>query len=226
MKRLYYAALTLILAASCKVVEYYEPNPMTDANISRLSYNIFQESTDLCLSTFYKAYHIDRFLQADAEEKVSAKYDHIRIGLTKANETYVYDYDEYVFSKEWLSEKGGSCQVNINYHNKLTIRNIGEGTWQINDNNGIAYTVSLIEKKDEAMKMAVGVTGKKTESSDFWAEVSDEGLEATFEYKTIGELDAITCDGAVLVEYYEGSTYIKSCRMTFKPGLTTTFDVF
>lgn len=226
MKRLYYAVLTLILAASCKVVEYYEPNPMTDANISRLSYSIFQEKADLCLSVFYKAYHIDRFLQADAEEKVTAKYNLIRTGLTKADEVYVYDYDDYTFSKEWLSEKGGSCKVYINYNTELTINNLGDEEWHIRDNSGMTFTVKLIEEKADAMRMKVDVSGVKTESSDFRAELSDEGLDVTFEYKAIGELDELACDGKVLVKYYEGNKHIKSCRMTFKPGLTTTFDVF
>ena len=216
----------MMLAVSCKVVEYYEPNPMTDANISMLSYNIYQESAELCLSAFYNAYHIDRFLQAEAEEKISTKYDEIRIGLSRNAETYIYDYDDYTFSKEWLSEKGGSCQISINYYTNLTIRNIGGDVWQINDNNGMAYTVRMTEEKDDAMIMEVGVTGKKTESSDFWAEVSDEGLEVTFGYETIGKLDELSCSGAVFVEYYEGNKYIKSCRMTFKPGLTTSFDIF
>lgn len=226
MKKLYYAVLTLILAASCKVVEYYEPNPMTDSNICRLSYSIFQERADLCLSAFYNAYQIDRFLQADAEEKISAEYDIIRTGLIRTEDAYVYNYDDYTFSKEWLSEKGGSCKVYINYNTELTINNMGEDVWLIKDNEGMTYTVKMIDVKDDAMITEVEVKGVKTESSDFWADISSEGLEVTFEHETIGELDALSCNGKVLLEYYEGNKLIKSCRMTFKPGLTTTFDVF
>ena len=107
MKRLYYIFIALSLAVSCKVVDPYQPNPMTDSNISNLSHNLFSEEAAKCLTIFYNAFHITRFLEADAEVKVSPEYDIIRTGLKGAEGVYTFDYDDYTFTKEGLFEKGG-----------------------------------------------------------------------------------------------------------------------
>ena len=226
MKRLLYIFIALSLAVSCKVVDPYNPNPMTDNNISNLSYNIFTEEAGTCLTAFYNAIHIARFLEADAEVKVSPEYDLIRTGLKGSEGIYTFDYDDYTFTKEGLFEKGGACAVDISYHTTVTVNCLSEGNWQVKSSNGMMLKVEMIEESDDSMKMAVIVNGTKTEDSSFLAKFHDEGLEAAFGHKAIGELESLTFDGNVVVEYYEAADLVKSCRMTFKPGLTIGFEVF
>lgn len=219
-------AVALILAVSCKVVERYEPNPMTDSNISRLSYNIFQENAEVCLHSFYNAYHIGRFLQADAEEMVSQKYDIIRTGLVSSDGHYIFDYDDYYFAAEGMLKVGKFCTVDIDYYTTISITMISEEEWQINNNDGMSLIVKMLEENEEFMKMEVTINGTKTESSLFRAVISDEGLEVKLEHEKPGALESLSCDGKVIVEYYEENRLIKTCLMTFRPGLTTSFDVF
>lgn len=226
MKRLYYIFIALSLAVSCKVVDPYQPNPMTDSNISNLSYNLFSEETSTCLTIFYNAFHITRFLEADAEVKVSPEYDIIRTGLKGAEGVYTFDYDDYTFTKEGLFEKGGACAVDINYHNTITVNCLSEGYWQIRSSNGMVLKVGMTDETEDSMRMAVSVSGAKTEDSPYLAKFHDEGLECIFKQKAIGEIESLTLDGSVVVEYYEVDKILKSCRMTFKPGLTTEFEVF
>lgn len=226
MKRLFYIVIALTLAASCKVVDPYNPNPMTDSNISNLSYNLFSEEAGTCLTVFYNAFHITRFLEADAEVKVSPEYDIIRTGLKGSNGVYTFDYNDYTFTKEGLFVKGGACAVDINRHNTVTISCLSEGYWQVKYSNGMLLKVELIEEGEDSMRMAVSVSGSKTEDSPYLARFHDEGLECIFKHKAIGEIESLTMDGKVLVDYYEVNKLIKSCRMRFKPGLTTEFEVF
>lgn len=226
MKRLYYLAVALMLIASCKVVDPYEPNPMTDRNISNLSYSLFYEESLECISLFYNAYHIAHFLDADAEVKVSPEYDLIRIGLMKNQNSYIYDYDDYIFSSEGFLNKGGSCHVEINYHKSLNIKCLDADKWQISNNRGMVFGVEVLKEDEKSMTMAVTLKGSVTEDSEYVAKMEDEGLKVFLEQKAIGEFDTMSWDGNVLVTYYEDESLIKSCRMTFKPGLTTEFDVF
>ena len=226
MKRLYYIFIAIFLAVSCKVVDPYQPNPMTDSNISNLSHNMFTEEAGTCLTVFYNAFHIARFLEADAEVKVSPEYDLIRTGISGTEGIYTFDYNEYVFTKEGLFEKGGACAVDINYHNTITINCLSENYWQVMSNKGIVLKMEMIEEFGDGMRMAVNVNGAKTEDSPYLAKFHDEGLECIFKHKKIGEIESLTMDGNVVIEYYEVDKLLKSCRMTFKPGLTTEFEVF
>ena len=226
MKRLYYIFIALSLAVSCKVVDPYQPNPMTDSNISNLSYNLFSEEAGTCLTIFYNAFHITRFLEADSEVKVSKVYDIIRTGLREANGIYTFDYDDYTFTKEGLFEKGGACAVDISYNRTITINCLSEGYWQIKSSNGMTLKVELIGESEDSMKMAVSVSGAKTENSPYLAKFHDEGLEGHLKHQVIGEIESLDLDGKVVVDYYEANDLIKSCRMTFNSGLTTEFEVF
>lgn len=226
MKRLYYIFIALGLAVSCKVVDPYHPNPMTDINIINLSHNMFTEEAGTCLTVFYNAFHIARFLEADAEVKVSPEYDLIRTGISGTEGIYTFDYDEYTFTKEGLFEKGGACAVDISYHNTVTVNCLSEGCWQVKSSNGMMLDLEFIEENEDSMKMSVKARWTKTENSAYLAKFHDEGLQAVFKQKAIGELEALILDGKVIAEYYEANDLIKSCSMTFKPGLTTEFDVF
>ena len=86
--------------------------------------------------------------------------------------------------------------------------------------------LEFIEENEDSMKMSVKARWTKTENSAYLAKFHDEGLQAVFKQKAIGELEALVLDGKVIAEYYEANDLIKSCSMTFKPGLTTEFDVF
>jgi hypothetical protein len=157
---------------------------------------------------------------------VSPEYDLIRTGISGTEGIYTFDYDEYVFTKEGLFEKGGACAVDINYHNTITINCLSENYWQVKNNKGIVLKMEMIEEFEDGMRMAVNVNGAKTEDSPYLAKFHDEGLECIFKHKKIGEIESLTMDGNVVIEYYEVDKLLKSCRMTFKPGLTTEFEVF
>ena len=90
----------------------------------------------------------------------------------------------------------------------------------------MVFGVEVIKEDEKSMTMAVTLKGSVTEDSEYVAKMEDEGLKVFLEQKAIGEFDTMSWDGNVLVTYYEDESLIKSCRMTFKPGLTTEFDVF
>lgn len=89
-----------LAAASCRVVEGDVTNPTTNDRIAEFCAGLFEEKVSEALTYFYNTYYIARFVQGDAELKVSPEYDLIRTGLTTENGIYSYGYRPYDFHGE------------------------------------------------------------------------------------------------------------------------------
>lgn len=226
MKRLITAITISALALSCKVSEPYTSSPVTDHNISLLCRNIFDDKVAGNIKLFHNALNIALFLDADAEEKVSEKYDLIRTGLRGSGDTYIYDYDDYGFSLDTLFGPGATWKIVPSYHRSATVSWVTDGTWQFRDNDGTVIDIRLAEDSEGFMVFDMDINGMKTEESSYYAEFGSEGLEVRVNFMKRGVIDSMSFDGEMLMRFKEGSTLIKQCRMTFKPGLTDSFDIF
>lgn len=226
MKRLIIAAMLSVLAVSCKVVDPYESNHMTDRNISVLCSNIFEDKVYDNVRLFYNAFEIASFLDADAEEKVAAKYDIIRTGLSGKDGKYVYDYDDYEFSADTLFGPGALWKVSPFYHRSLTMTGMSEDSWQVKVNDGTVIDIVLSEEGEGVMVLEMDVNGVKTEESPYTGSFSGKGLKVRIDHAKIGVIDSIAFSGSMLFEFRNGSTLLKSCNMTLSPGMTTVFEIF
>lgn len=227
MKRFIIFLFAAAAAVSCKVVDPYQPNQLNDKNISTFCATLFDEEVKENLTYFYNAYAIAKFLDADAEEKVSAKYDIIRTGLRSNDGSYTFDYDDYTFSVDPPFAAGSSWKVKCSYHKDVNISVLGDGKWKITcTDDGTILSVDMLEEKDDMMLMSVTVKGQRTEESSYSADFSSSEIEVTVSGKKIGKIESMSFNGEMIVKFKKDTASVKTCIMTMVPGLTTLFDVF
>lgn len=226
MKRLIIATMLSVLAVSCKVVDPYESNHMTERNISVLCSNIFEDMVYDNVRLFYNAFEIASFLDADAEEKVSDKYDLIRTGLRGSGDTYTYDYDDYGFSPDSLFGPGASWKIVPSYHRSIEVTWMSENSWRLTGNDGAVLDIVLSEEGDGFMVLEMDVNGVRTEESSYTGAFSGKALKVRINHAKIGVIDSMTFSGIILFEFRNGSDLLKSCNMTLSPGMTTAFEIF
>lgn len=226
MKRLIIAIIIPALALSCKVSEPYTSSPITDSNIIMLSRNIFDDNVAGNIKIFHNAFHIARFLEADAEEKVSEKYDLIRTGLRGSGDNYTYDYDDYGFSLDSLFGPGASWKIAPSYHRSVDVTWMSENSWRLSGNDGTRIDISFVEEGEGFISFDMDINGIKTEDSSYSAEFVSDDLRVRIEYAKIGVIGSMNFDGEMLIKFKYGSTLLKQCRMTLRPGLSESFDIF
>ena len=214
------------MAASCMINDPYEPNQLNDHNITRLCSELFNEEVTDNLNYFYNAYHIARFIDADADEKVSPKYDLIRTGLSSHDDSYSFDYNDYTFSKDSLFVPGSSWKVMVNYHKTLTIDVKENNEWNITSmDDGTILKVRLVEETDAGMQTVVSVNGIRTENSSYSARFSAQDMGITFRHTSIGKINSMAYKGEMTIDFYKDASTLKSCTMTLVPGLTTSYQI-
>lgn len=227
MKRLIIFLSAAAAAVSCKVIDPYQPNQLNDYNIGIFCGNIFDEEVKENLTYFYNAYHIARFLDADAEAKVSPKYDLIRTGLRSNDVGYSFDYDDYTFSEDSLFVTGSSWKVKCSHYRNIIIDVKDGNEWVVTSTeDGTVLKLKMNEETEDSMNLTIDVNGLRTEESSYSARFSSSSLELTVSSRKIGEIDSMTFEGEMTVRFLNGTTPVKECVMTMVPGMTTLYDIF
>ena len=178
MKRFLYIMTVALAAASCRVVDGDVTNPTTDDRISAFCADVFEERVSRALEYFYNAYYIARFVQGDAELKVSPEYDYIRTGLSAENGVYSYDYRPYDFHAEDFFGENGVCEVESGRWYSITITRVGEEHWRMAVNDGTVFNLVLMEESEDGILLNMKVDGVMTEESSFTARLDAEDMEA------------------------------------------------
>lgn len=226
MKKLILIIGILAAAASCKVIDPYDPNHFNEHNVSNFCSNLFDEEVKNNLTYFYNAYHIARFIEADAELKVSPEFDMIRTGLSYYDGIYRFDYDDYSFNSDILLGPGSSWKVSASRYLALVINAAAEKQWSVTcADNGTVLKVKLMEENPEMMRMIVSVKGIRTEESEFSAKFSAEDLEVTIRHQSAGKIESMEFRGEMNVTFYEGTKGHRTCVMTMAPDMETSFVI-
>ena len=225
MKRFLYIMTVALAAASCRVVDGDVTNPTTDDRISAFCADVFEERVSRALEYFYNAYYIARFVQGDAELKVSPEYDYIRTGLSAENGVYSYDYRPYDFHAEDFFGENGVCEVESGRWYSITIKRVGEEHWRMAVNDGTVINLVLMEESEDGILLDMKVDGVMTEESSFTARLEAEDMEVDIRHEHIGVIASKSFYGDMKVSFYDGATPLKTCTMTFKPGEYVRYDI-
>ncbi|MBQ7810950.1 MAG: hypothetical protein IJ394_00170 [Bacteroidales bacterium] len=227
MKRLIIFLFAAAAAVSCKVIDPYQPDQLNDDNIGIFCGNIFDEEVRDNLTYFYNAYNIARFLDADAEEKVSPKYDLIRTGLRSNDVGYSFDYDDYTFNEDPLFVTGSSWKVKCSYYKNIIIDVKDGNEWVVTSTeDGTVLKLKMTEETEDSMNLTIDVEGLRTEESPYSAKFSATDLAVTLRHENIGMIDSMIFGGEMTVRFLNGTTPVKECVMTMVPGMTTHYDIF
>lgn len=226
MKKLILIIAVAAAAASCRISDPQEPNQLNEQNISNYCRNLFEEEVSKNLICFYNACQIARFLDADAEAKVSPEFDLIRTGLSYNEDSYTFDYDDYSFSGESSFLDEGVWKVIRSYYQELAIIVCPDKEWTITvSNTGTVMKVKLVEEDAETMKMSVRINGIMTENSEYSAEFEADSLEVTICHKSAGKIESMTYDGEMTVRFMENTRPRKTCVMEMIPGMATSYAI-
>ena len=211
--------------ASCRVVDGDVTNPTTDERIAEFCDDVFEDKVAEALPYFYNAYYIARFIQGDAALKVSPEYDHIRTGLTSENGRYSYRYCPYDFKgMDFFAEKG-ICEITSGRWYTLTITNVSENHWEMTVNYNTVFDLFLLEDDENGISLNMSVVGRISEESSFSAGFRIEDMTVDISHDHIGEIAAKTYYGDMTVNFYDGTTPLKTCTMTYKPGEYVRYEI-
>lgn len=214
-----------LAAASCRVVEGDVTNPTTDDRIAEFCAGLFEEKVSEALTYFYNTYYIARFVQGDAELKVSPEYDLIRTGLTTENGIYSYGYRPYDFHGEDFFGENGVCDVESGRWYSVTVTNVSQDHWKMAVSDSTVFDLFLIEEDQEGISLSMNVDGCITEESAFTARLDIEEMTADIRHEHIGDIVSKTFYGDMEVRFYDGDTLLKTCTVTYKPGEYVRHDI-
>lgn len=214
-----------LAAASCRVVEGDVTNPTTDDRIAEFCAGLFEEKVSEALTYFYNTYYIARFVQGDAELKVSPEYDLIRTGLTTENGIYSYGYRPYDFHGEDFFGENGVCDVESGRWYSVTVTNVSQDHWKMAVSDSTVFDLFLIEEDQEGISLSMNVDGCITEESAFTARLDIEEMTADICHEHIGDIVSKTFYGDMEVRFYDGDTLLKTCTVTYKPGEYVRHDI-
>lgn len=224
MKRFYFFLFAVMAAASCKVVDPYIKNPTKGPYMYEVCRTIFEADIDKTLKLFYNAYNIAVFQNGDAELKVSPQYDLIRTGLVSSDGVCEYDNVRYNYNGEDFFSEKGMCRIFDLWRFSMTVLRESPDTWTIGNADGLAMSVTVLESGDDGMKLSVTVDGRRIEESTYYVMLISDGLKVDIAHKKVGKVTSAAYEGTLLTVFYDGDTLLKTCRMTFQPGHTTSFD--
>ena len=214
-----------LAAASCRVVGGDVTNPTTDDRIAEFCAGLFEEKVSEALTYFYNTYYIARFVQGDAELKVSPEYDLIRTGLTTENGIYSYGYRPYDFHGEDFFGENGVCDVESGRWYSVTVTNVSQDHWKMAVSDSTVFDLFLIEEDQEGISLSMNVDGCITEESAFTARLDIEEMTADIRHEHIGDIVSKTFYGDMEVRFYDGDTLLKTCTVTYKPGEYVRHDI-
>lgn len=218
--------MTVVLAAaSCRVVEGDVTNPTTDYRIAEFCTGLFEEKVSEALTYFYNTYYIARFVQGDAELKVSPEYDLIRTGLTTENGIYSYGYRPYDFHGEDFFGENGVCDVESGRWYSVTIARVGEGHWRMSVKDGSVFDLILLEESEEGISLNMSMKGVVTEESTFTAGFESEEMAVDILHEHIGKVVSKAFHGDMKVSFYDEAKLLKTCTMTLRPGEHVRYEI-
>lgn len=225
MKRFLLILTLAVAAASCRVVDGDVTNPTTDDRIAEFCAEVFEERVSEALTYFYNAYYIARFVQGDAELKVSPEYDYIRTRLSVDDGKYSYDYCPYDFKGEDFFGEKGVCEIQSGRWYSVTITRVAQGNWRMAVKDGTVLNLLLLEEDEDGILLNMKVNGVMTEESSFTARLEAEEMEADIRHEHIGVIASKAFYGDMKVSFYDGATPLKTCTMTFKHGEYVRYDI-
>ena len=226
MKKMILGILLSVGLTSCVVSDPYEPNPLNNSNISEYCYRVFEQDVKANVECFYKIYYVARFLQASAEEQVSAKYDNIRTGLRGDGNSYSFDSMNIAFTKDDPFTVGGIWKVKKNYSRGITITMTSENEWKIDaETDEVTILLTLLSADDAGMKLNMELKGKWTEESSYSARFRSESVGAEMINKTPIALGESFYSGVISYDFYDKQSKIMDCDMTLRPGSTPIYSI-
>lgn len=214
-----------LAAASCWVVEGDVTNPTTDDRIAEFCAGLFEEKVSEALTYFYNTYYIARFVQGDAELKVSPEYDLIRTGLTTENGIYSYGYRPYDFHGEDFFGENGVCDVESGRWYSVTVTNVSQDHWKMAVSDSTVFDLFLIEEDQEGISLSMNVDGCITEESAFTARLDIEEMTADIRHEHIGKIVSKVFHGDMKVSFYDEVKLLKTCTMTLRPGEHVRYEI-
>lgn len=217
MKKIVLAMMLSMALTSCVVSDPYEPDPLNDRNISEFCDGVFENDVKANVECFYHIYYAARFLQADAAQKVSVKYDNIRTGLRRYGDSYAFASMDFSFSKEDPFTVGSMCKVRKNYSRHITITMTSENEWKIDaETDDATILLTLISADDTGMKMNLRVRGKWTEESSYSAKFESGSLDVEIVNKTPIAIDKSYYSGVISFDFFDNQTLILERDMTLR----------
>ena len=214
-----------LAAASCRVVEGDVTNPTTDDRIAEFCAGLFEEKVSEALTYFYNTYYIARFVQGDAELKVSPEYDLIRTELTTENGIYSYGYRPYDFHGEDFFGENGVCDVESGRWYSVTVTNVSQDHWKMAVSDSTVFDLFLIEEDQEGISLSMNVYGCITEESAFTARLDIEEMTADIRHEHIGKIVSKVFHGDMKVSFYDEVKLLKTCTMTLRPGEHVRYEI-
>ena len=226
MKKMISGILLSVGLVSCVVSDPYEPNQLNNSNIAEYCHRVFEQDVKANVECFYKVYYVARFLQASAEEQVSAKYDNIRTGLRQYGDSYSFDSMDITFTKDDPFTVGGIWKVKKNYSRGITITMTSENEWKIDaETDDVTILLTLLSADDAGMKLNMELRGKWTEESSYSARFKSESVGAEIINKTPIAIGDSYYGGVISYDFYEKQSKIMCCDMTLRPGSTPVYSI-
>ena len=226
MKKFLFGLSALMILGSCEVVEPYDAPTLNRANISAFCDGVFDEVIHEGIKSFHQVYYIGKFIEADPQEQVSAKYDAIRTTLRKGAESYSYDSMNISFSKESPFTVGSRWTIDHNYRRKETITMRSENEWKFDGSNGLTMLITVVSADDAGMKLDVQVQGQWTEESSYTARYRSDEIAVEIINKNPISLGTSSCSGLLEFEFFDKSTKLLQCDMTLRAGATSLYDIY
>lgn len=226
MRKTVILLLSLLATVSCKVSDLSDLDDTTNDRMTRFCAQIFSKNVERYLKTFYEAYYIARFIEADPEVKVSAEYDMVRTELRSGNGYYVYKYNEFAFAEAGFFSPKGGCDMNLSYNEDVTVRLVAKDCWEMQTEEGnIWFEVRLLEEGAEGMHLSVSASGTCTENSPYSASYAMEDMDVKFDHQKKMLILSSSYTGVMTVEFFRQSVLLQTCRMTYSGHAYPRYEI-
>ena len=226
MRKTVILLLSFLAAVSCKVSDLSDLDDTTNDRMTRFCAQIFSKNVERYLKTFYEAYYIARFIEADPEVKVSAEYDMVRTELRSGNGYYVYKYNEFAFAEAGFFSPKGGCDMNLSYNEDVTVRLVAKDCWEMQTEEGnIWFEVRLLEEGEEGMHLSVSASGTCTENSPYSASYAMEDMDVKFDHQKKMLIVSSSYTGVMTVEFFRQSELLRTCRMTYSGHAYPSYEI-
>lgn len=226
MRKTVILLLSLLATVSCKVSDLSDLDDTTNDRMTRFCAQIFSKNVERYLKTFYEAYYIARFIEADPEVKVSEEYDMVRTELRSGNGYYVYKYNEFAFAEAGFFSPKGGCDMNLSYNEDVTVRLVAKDCWEMQTEEGnIWFEVRLLEEGEEGMHLSVSASGTCTENSPYSASYAMEDMDVKFDHQKKMLIVSTSYTGLMTVEFFRQSELLRTCRMTYSGHAYPSYEI-
>lgn len=223
--RKFLSYLCVVLAAvSCKVSDMDDFDDTVDARIVGFCENLFDDEIAQYLNYFYNAFHISRFVEADAEVKMCGKYDLIRMELSYETDFYEYDLGKYAFSESGFFSEGGRNEIVSRYGIPIVMTMVSPDVWQMNV-RGSKFEVRVVDEDDGGMRLSVSVSGRCVDESSYYAAYEIADMDVEYVHSKIMDFESITYVGSMTVRFYNEGALLKICKVEYAPLMPPHYDI-